>query len=530
MGISYKKERIAAASLVALLTFIIYLPALQNGFINWDDGVYVYENPNIQKIDLELIKWVFSIKANPTWHPLTLFSLSIDHAVWGLKPFGYHLTNIALHAFNTFLVFFLAYRLVDIGLGFQDSTINATRFTISVAFITALLFGIHPLHVESVAWISERKDVLYAAFFLLAILNYIKYVSNGSQKHVFYLISLLLFILSLMSKPMAVSLPVVLLIFDYYPFKRFEVEGAKKILIEKAPFFLISILSSVITIWAQGAGGALSPLEKIPLLGRIAVASRAYIFYLIKMVLPINLMPYYPYPTGSFLFSVEYLGSIVILLIITCVAISFFKKNILFCAVWLYYIATLIPVIGIVQVGPHAAADRYTYLPSLGPFLLIGVIVVTLYERTSKKNRMAIIVVLLLVSVLLCNKTIKQIAIWRDSITFWNYVIDRYDKSALAYDNRGTSYESLGNYQEAIIDYGKAIELNPRNKNYYNDRGIAYLKMGKYMAAAIDFGVAIELDPNYADAYYNLGLAYQRLGNDKQALVYFNKEAELNRK
>lgn len=513
-----------------VLTFIIYLPALRNGFVNWDDNHYVYENSNLQTIDFKWFKGILTSRFYSNWHPLTMISYAVDYSFWGLNPLGYHLTNIVLHAIDTFLVFLLVHHLVDIGLGFQDlKTINATRFRTHVALIVALLFGIHPIHVESVAWVSERKDVLYAAFFLLTILCYLKYVSGGSKRRLFYGISLIFFILSLMSKPMAVSLPVVLLIFDYYPLKRSEAESTKKILIEKLPFLLIGIVCSIITVWAQGAGGALMTLERFPLLVRIAVAARAYLFYLIKMILPINLAPYYPYPTGTFFFSVEYLGSIVTMLIITYAAIRLFKKNKLFSAVWLYYIVTLIPVIGIVQIGAQAAADRYTYLPSLGPFVLIGVVVGELYERTSKKNRMAIIAALLIVSCLLMNKTIKQIGIWYDSITLWSHEIKIFPESAyVAYNNRGNIYFCSNNFTQAMNDFNKAIEINPWYADAYNNRGEAYNSVGKYAMAISDLNKTIELNPKNENAYTNRGEAYYNLGNYAQALKDVNKAIELN--
>jgi len=314
-----------------------------------------------------------------------------------------------------------------------------------------------------VVWISERKDVLCATFYLLTIISYIKYVSHGSKNRLFYGLTLVLFLLALLSKPMAVSLPLVLLILDYYPLRRFTpppsppYQGGDKrggrLLIEKIPFFILIVISSIITIWAQDVGGALATLERLPLLSRVIVAGWAYIFYLIKMVLPIDLAPVYPYPVKVFFFSYQYMGSLAILLTATFIAIRSLKKNNLFFTVWFYYLITLLPVIGIVQVGGQAAADRYTYLPSLGPFLLVGVAIGALYEMASKKNRIAIIAMLLLSAGLFINKTITQIGLWRDSVTLWSHEINIYPVGvSIAYYNRGIAYNAslLQNYIQGI--------------------------------------------------------------------------------
>ena len=334
---------------IILITLIVYLPALQNDFVNFDDNLYVYENQEIQSIDSKLLYWIPSVII---WHPITMLSLAIDYAAWGLNPLGYHLTNILLHTFNTFLVFIMAIQLI--GCGIVKNRLE--KKILVAAAVTALLFGIHPLHVESVAWISERKDVLSGFFYLLSLLAYFKYVySMDSKRLIYYGACLIFFIMALMSKPTAVSLPLVLLILDFYPLGRLS--NLKAALVEKLPFLALSLLLSLITIWVHQLGEVLKTLETYPLMLRIFVALRAFIFYLVKMILPFNLAPYYPYPGETAVLNFEYLMSLILVIAISLFCIRLLKRDRIFTAIWLYYIITLIPAIGIVKVGSFAAAD-----------------------------------------------------------------------------------------------------------------------------------------------------------------------------
>ena len=332
-----------------------------------------------------------------------------------------------------------------------------------------------------------------------------------------------------MSKPMAVSLPLVLLILDYYPFGRFETEGVTRLLVEKIPFFVLIVISSIITILAQDVGGALVAVEKIPLMTRVLVALRAYVFYLGKMIMPHNLAPYYPYPENVSIFSSEFTGSLVIMSVVTAVALRSFRKNPFFCAAWFYYLFTLLPVIGIIKVGVFAAADRYTYLPSLGPFLLSGVALGVLYETASNKYRIAIMAALLLSAGLLINKTIDQTGLWRDSITFWSYEIKLYPEgSPLPYYNRGSAYALSGNYAQAVNDLNKAIELDPGYAEAYTNRGIVYDKKGEYDRAIAEFSRAIALNPSDPVKYNNRGIVYNEKGEYDRAIADFNRAISLN--
>lgn len=509
-----------SAFLVSCATFIIYLPALKNGFVSWDDNTYVFENPMIQSLDLGFLIWVFSAEANPIWHPLTLFSLAIDYSIWGLNPKGYHLTNILIHAVNTFLVALLAFKLIE---RVENGKSGTNKKNLIAGIVTAVLFGIHPLHVESVAWISERKDVLYALFYLLSLLIYLKYIAASDKKrYAYYVTCLGFFALSLLSKPMAVSLPIVLLIFDYYPLKRITAP-LKAVLIEKIPFFLLSLASSFVTVTVHHKSGTSSLIEEYSLSSRIFETIYAYVFYLQKMILPVGLAPYYSLPININFFTFKYFGSLILLIAITYFVVTARKKNKLFFSVWLYYILTLIPTIGIIKVSGSTIADRYTYLPSLGPFLLIGLAVEIVYERYSKKEfQIAITVMLSALTLLLSKNTVTQISIWHDSITFWSYEIKLFPDTFVAYYNRGQYYWRTGQHLAAISDYDTAIMLKPLYAPTYINRGLAYFDIGSYANAINDYNRAIGLEPRNADAYINRGNSYIKIGNYKEAINDFD--------
>ncbi len=373
LTVQFRWRAYGIAILVAVITVLVYLPALQNGFINWDDDIYVYRNQDIRSINFVFLKWAFTAFRAYNWHPLTWLSHAIDYSIWELNPIGHHLTNILFHGLNAFLVFIVATRLMESAKTKEILLFAAEekrKFFVK-AFITGavagILFGIHPLHVESVAWVSERKDVLCAFFFLLSIFFYLGYTSSlheqgqyshGSsiKRYRQYGFCLLFFIMALMSKPMAVTLPVVLIILDIYPLGRlnkgYGFKSIKKLLAEKIPFLILSAISSVLTIAAQQL------LIKEQDIGtRLLVGINAYAFYLVKTVFPVNLAPLYPYPDNISFWSPEVFGTIVILAGITAFCIASWRKNKIYSAVWLYFIVTLLPVTGIVRFGKQMAAD-----------------------------------------------------------------------------------------------------------------------------------------------------------------------------
>jgi protein O-mannosyl-transferase len=537
--------------LVSLITFLVYLPALHNEFVNWDDGIYVYENPYIQKVNMNFVQWAFFDFHAGNWHPLTWISHALDYAIWGLNPFGHHLTNNIIHSLNALVVVLLGVKLVE--LFHKRSNREKTSFFPSnenspliVGTVAGMLFGIHPLHVESVAWIAERKDVLCALFFLLSIRSYINFVDSGIANSPFkrmtsrffnkrYLYALGFFILALLSKPMAVTLPVVLIIIDWFPCERIRSrEAFKDSLTEKIPFLILSLVSSVMTVLAQSSDKALVPFEANSLILRLIISARALLSYLSKMFFPFDLIPFYPYPKGVSFLSLKYLMPVLLVVACTAACIAASKKWKLWLAVWSYYVITLLPVLGIIQVGGQSMADRYTYLPSIGPFIALGLGAALLFEKANSLKprnlpvKATFFIVGSMITLFLSFESIKQIHVWKNSITLWNYVIKKEPgEMTPAYYNLGLFYGQKGSLDMAIQNFSRAIEINPKFDMAFNNRGTTFYLQGQYERAFDDFNQAINLSQNNAEAYTNRGYVYLERGDKALAIPDLQRACSL---
>jgi hypothetical protein len=483
-----RNNRALSGVMVFLLTLVVYLPTLQNGFTNWDDDIYVYANPYIQRPLRDVVRWAFATFYAGNWHPLTWISHAIDYRLWGLNPMGHHLTNNIVHASNAMLVMFICFRILDYAAarnagGADSGTVITERDIVIAGVFAGLLFGVHPLHVESVAWISERKDLLCGMFFCLSLLAYLDYAGDKERVDRFggcfrrnYLLSLGFFVCALLSKPMAVTLPVVLLILDWYPLERIRSSHTLASAVgEKIPFIALSAASSVMTVIAENTGRHIVSLDVTPLSVRIPVAFGALLSYLEKMILPMNLNPFYPYPQDVSPLSVKYLLPVVAVSAITVSAILLRGRR-LWPAVWAYYLITLLPVLGIVRVGMQAMADRYTYLPSIGPFFVLGLAAAHLCrkggapgQRIPGRPRLGVIAAVFVLTVF-SALTIIQIGVWRNSVTLWDYVIEREPRPvAFAYNNRGVARNGEGVYDLALHDFNMAVAVKPRYPMaYYN--------------------------------------------------------------
>jgi protein O-mannosyl-transferase len=537
------------ASSVSLITFLVYLSSLQNDFTGWDDVRYIIENPHIRSMNAAFFRWAFFDFHWGNWYPLTWVSHALDYALWGNNPAGHHLTSITLHAINTFLVIWMIMLLLRAA---DEVRVNSglvpyfhERGVLITGGVTGLLFGLHPMHVESVAWIAERKDVLCMLFSVLSVTTYSYAVTpperTGDSRQGMalftekrYLLSFSFFALALLSKPMAVSLPFVLLVLDWYPFSRIpSFKRAVTALVEKLPFIALSLAASILAVLAQRTGGAMVVMQSVPLSARLLVASKALIAYLGKMAVPLKLIPFYAYPESISLYSAEYLPALVLVGGITIFSVFMAKKQKLWLAAWGYYVITLLPVLGIVQVGGQSMADRYTYLPSLGPFLLTGLAAAVgaekFYAAVRPKLAASIIMAsLALLMVCLSLLTLKQIGIWKNGVTLWSAVIEQEPtRSPRAYNNRGLVHLQSGRFADAISDYTMAIMQNPSYDEAYLGRGQAYLGMGQSAKAIEDLTRALELKPSYFEAYNSRGIALLGMGRIDEAIRDYSRALEI---
>lgn len=517
---------------VAVITVAVYVPALNNGFVYWDDQKYVYENTNITNLNAGFFKWIFTFHA-ANWHPLTWVSHAADYLLWGLNPFGHHLSSIILHGINTFLLcLFVIYLMINTtkpDIPATESTTNTANKAIITGAVTALLFGIIPVHVESVAWVSERKDVLSTFFVLLSLIFYIRYyASNDTRRRLNYSLCLLFFVLALLSKPMAITLPAVFILLDIYPLQRLSLAKNLKIqhgvLIEKIPFFSMSAVSALLTILAQSSGGAVGTIEAYPLSSRILVAIRALFFYLEKMFLPAGLSPYYPYPKNATLASIEFMIPVILLVVVTIACYYAFKRGYrLFLNAWLFYVITLLPVIGIIQVGAQAAADRYTYIPSFAPLIIIGVGVATVIEKSAARSfpgwiKVSVLSAFVSFTVIMSIITFRQIGVWKDSLTLWSTVLTISPSSPQPYLARSEVYMSLGKYDSALQDLENAIRLVPDYADAYYNRATVHLKLENHSKVVDDLDKAIQLNPSMDKAYFVRGTSLIKLEQYPQAI------------
>jgi tetratricopeptide (TPR) repeat protein len=516
-----------AALSVALLVFLVYCPALRNGFVGWDDDIYVYQNPRLRNLTLPALLGTFtSIHASGNWHPLTELSHAADCAIWGMNAGGHHLTSILLHALNAGLVVALTLALA------RARAAERHARTIVAAIAAGLLWGLHPLRVESAAWVSERKDLLCACFYLAALLCYLRYAREVGEENAhtkrFYLGALTCFLLALLSKPMAVSLPFVMLILDAYPMERLGRGRLGRLLVEKLPFLALAAASAVITLKAQQAGGAFRALHGLPLATKFLVATRATVSYLGKTLWPSKLLPLYSYPQNVFWASWRFGIPLLVLALLVAACVWLARRNRAWLATFLCYLVALLPAVGIVQIGPQAMADRYTYLPAIALSIFAGSGFGILWEKAatlpSRWQRTAL--ALALAPGILASLSICQLAVWHDSETLWSQVIRHEPWNTEAYNNRASFYYDLGDYPSALADYSAALSFAPqvtpahatkRRSAYFNDRAITYVRLGKITLAIADASEAIRLRPEHADYYQNRSNMYERLGMSEAA-------------
>jgi tetratricopeptide (TPR) repeat protein len=521
-GFDKKRGAIAVCPLLALTTLLLYLPATRNGFVNLDDHEYLIDNTHVTSgLTWVGFVWAFQFTGYASnWHPLTWLSHALDCQLYGLNPAGHHLTSVILHVINSVLVLLL----------FRQMTGSLWRST-----FVAALFAWHPLHVESVAWASERKDVLSTLFWLLTMMAYVEYVheagAGSTKRWRYYMLSLFLFALGLMSKPMLVTLPFVLLLLDFWPLRRTsavlspEEQPAllslpwPRLVLEKAPFFLLAFTASLITYLTQQHAGAVSSLEEVSLPRRAGNAAVAYLDYVWKTIWPAHLAAFYPYPQHQSILLI--LAAVGFLVICSCLALLGTKRRPFLFTGWFWFLGTLVPTIGLVQVGSQAMADRYMYIPSIGLFALIvwglrGFLMACTGAGRALATAAGIIA---LAGFIFC--TSRQITFWHDSAQLYIHAVKVTKDNYIAYNGLGGALDADNQSEEALTAYQRCVEINPRYPEGQYNFGTALLNRGRLDEAVEHLNAALKWNPDYVAARNNLGKTLMMQGKLNQASSQF---------
>jgi Tfp pilus assembly protein PilF len=511
------------AGLIALVTVAAFLPTLENEFLNWDDHHNLLDNPDYRGLGWTQLRWMWTTVHVGHYMPLTWMTFGLDYLLWGLQPFGYHLTSLLLHAANAVVLYFVALRILSVALP-APGDLGHRRLAVSAVF-AALLFALHPLRVESVAWATERRDVLSGLFYLLTILVYLRACERGRGRP---WAAVGLFACALLSKAMAVSLPVVLLILDVYPLRRLGGargwwgESARRIYLEKSPFVLLAGAASGLAFLANSPLHNMASLDHLSVPGRLAVSAYGLSFYLWRMIAPVNLSPLYelrawnPWATPSLL-------SYGVVVALSALAWALRRRVPGLAAAWLAYVATLLPVLGVFQNGPQVAADRYTYLAGLGWATLAGAGLLACWPRRPALLSGTAVCGLLGLGVL----TWTQARVWHDSATLWTHALAIDPNSPVAQNNLGLALAHQGKPAEAIGHYQQALRLKPDYAEALTNWGNTLVGQGKLAEAIAHYQQALRLTPDHARVHYNLGVALGQQGKLAEAIEHHRQALEI---
>ena len=512
---------------LTVATLVVFWQAHDHAFIGYDDTKYVTANYYVQAgLTKEGLIWAFTTTHASNWHPLTWLSHMLDCQLYGLNPRGHHLTNVFFHLLNTLLLFLVLQRMT--GVPWRSG-------------LVAALFALHPLHVESVAWVAERKDVLSTFFLFLTLLSYIWYVARPGFYR--YLLILLFFALGLMAKPMLVTLPFVLLLLDYWPLRRiksFQLTRSDRavttrpselnsqtlrLIWEKIPFFLLATASSTVTFLVQARGGAVASLEVFPFETRLANALVSYVRYLGKMFWPQDLAVFYPHP-GQSLPMWQAAGAGLLLLVISITVVRLGRRYPYLPVGWLWYVGTLVPVIGLVQVGAQAMADRYTYIPLIGLFIIIAWGVPDLLTKWRYQKVVCTLASGALLFVLIIC-TFIQLHHWQNATTLFEHALEVTTGNFVAHNNLGIELAAQGKFDEAIVHYSEALRIKPSYAKAHCNLGDVLARLGKHQDAIWHYQRALQLKPNFAEAHNNLGVTLKQQGRLNEAFVHYSRAIQL---
>ncbi len=493
-------------SVILIVTCIAFSPSIKNDFTNWDDPAYILNNPLLTDFPSS-ITIIFSSIVCSNYHPLTVLSNALEYKIWGLNPTPFHVNNVILHLLNTLLVFWFIFLL--------------SGKKIEVAFIVSLFFGIHPMHVESVVWVSERKDVLYTFFFIGALIAYYYYLHKAKNKLLSYLFVFVLFLLSLLSKVAAVTFPLILFLVDIYSDRKFN----KWVFIEKIPFFICALVFGIVAVEAQASTKAFAEQGVFTLPQRFMFANYGLLAYIVKLFLPLNLSAFYPYPSllNHPLPVIFYVAPVIVLLLGVGIYKSIKHTKIILFG-FLFYLTTIALTLQFISVGSALMADRYSYIPYIGLLFMIGMG----YSYLHNKKDFFIykylsVVILFLYAGIFSYLTFNRCKVWKNSETLWTDVINKHPDAALAYKNRGKYYADKKKYDLALLDCNIYISLKKDDPRIYSNRGIIYSMMEKYDKAIEDYTTALTMEPGLLKAFQNRGFAYLKQGDFQKTIDDYNE-------
>jgi Flp pilus assembly protein TadD len=533
LNISGKSQSRLLIILIASVVFVCYFQTLNSGFV-WDDVSNYIENFNYRGLSPSHLYWMFTTFYDANYHPLAWLTLGIDYVLWGMNPAGYHLTNLVLHILNAILFYFLIAAFLKRTVAVSNTSLLGVQTS---AFIGALFFAIHPLRVETVAWVSTRGDVLCCFFYLITIIAYVRMSDKKStiDRRKWFLLALLFFILSLMSRAWGITLPLVLLILDAYPLRRFDFNSGttssyKRLLIEKIPFALLALGAGILAFWAKK--GSMSTVVEHDIVGRFMQAMYGLCFYIWKIVAPVRLSPYYLLDKTFNPMTPKYFLCVLSVFGITAGLFVMRRRWPWAITAWSCYALIISPLLGFVQSGPQIAADRYTYISCLPFGVLVGAGMHKLWtawhkEYLSSAACMAAVTVVCVVLLALSVLSFRQTRIWYNSRTFLDYVLKLDPGNSIAYYDRGLLREKQGDPNGAIADYTNVIRLDPEHARAFNNRGVLREIQGDLTAAIGDFNSAIGLKPFSPEAYANRGVIRLSQDDPQRAVQDFTKALEV---
>ena len=504
--------------LIALVTFAAFLPALQNQFVNWDDHENFRDNPHYRGLAWTQLRWMWTTHRGH-YIPLTWMTLGLDYLLWDMNPVGYHLTSLLLHAANAVVFFFVVRRILTRALPSPSERGHALAVAAGFA---ALVFAIHPLRVESVAWVTERRDVLSGLFYLVTILVYLRACEGEKRGRRWYWLAVATFVCALLSKAMVVNLPIVLLILDVYPLRRLGgaigwwSEPARRVYVEKIPFVLLAAAASAIALMAQFSIHTVTSLAQLSVPGRLAVSVYGLSFYLWKTVAPVSLSPLYERSVVN-PWAAPFLLSYGGVVTITALALACRRRAPGLPAAWLAYVVTLLPVLGLFQSGPQIAADRYTYLAGLGWALLTGAGLLSCWRTKRFLIPGCAVCVVVGLGVLTWN----QVQIWHDSERLWTHVLAIDPQSSIAENNLGIVRADQKKRAEAIEHYQRALQIRPEYAQAHYNLGVALAQQGKPAEAIEHYRQALRIKPDDALAHNNWGVVLAEQGRLAEAIEHF---------